>query len=179
MSLAVETAARSNCRARAVGALITSDGRLIAAGYNGTITGFTNCIDGGCPRCRAKVSSGTQLDRCICVHAEQNALLSAAQLNNGVKGGECWVTTEPCLDCTKSLIQAKVAKIYYFQPYGLPVPESQQLRDEMRQHAFEKRRIQFIEWSPDSDVLHLKERYADINARLKDYVREHNPQDGT
>ena len=90
MSLAVATAARSNCRKRAVGAIITSERRIIAAGYDGTIMGFTNCIDGGCPRCNSNAESGTRLDECICVHAEQNALLSAAQLNNGVKGRQGW-----------------------------------------------------------------------------------------
>ena len=174
MSLAVAMAARSNCRKRAVGAIITSERRIIAAGYNGTIMGFTNCFDGGCPRCNSDAPSGTLLDQCICVHAEQNALLSAAQLNNGVKGGECWVTTEPCLDCTKSLIQAKVASTYYLQPYPL-TGGSQTLRDDMRRHALDKRDIHFTLWQPDSDVLKLNDQIKEINERLAAYVAAHAP----
>ena len=87
MSLSVDTAARCNCKKTVVGAVIVRDGRLIATGYNGTIVGFPNCIDGGCARCDdPEDESGSQLDRCICVHAERNALLTAAQFTGGVKG---------------------------------------------------------------------------------------------
>src|SRR5213594_3288166 len=86
MAMAVDQAARCNCRKTPVGAIITRDDRVVSTGYNGTVAGFQNCIDGGCPRCSdPDVPSGTQLDRCICVHAEQNALLAAARF--GVRLG--------------------------------------------------------------------------------------------
>src|SRR5437879_4769268 len=134
MSMAVDQAARCNCRKTAVGALIARDDRIISTGYNGTITGFTNCIDGGCPRCEdPSVASGRELDRCICVHAEQNALLAAARFGVRVEDADCWVTTEPCLDCTKQLIQASIAEVIFWHPYVLPNPESQALRVRMRE----------------------------------------------
>jgi dCMP deaminase len=119
LSMAVDQAATCNCRKTAVGAIIARNDRIISTGYNGTIGGFKNCVDGGCPRCMDAVPSGTQLDRCICVHAEQNALLTAARFGVRVEEAECWVTTEPCLDCTKQLIQAELSKVYYWKPYAL------------------------------------------------------------
>ena len=172
LSIAVDQAARCNCRKTPVGAIIARHDRIISTGYNGTIGGFKNCVDGGCPRCMDAVPSGTQLDRCICVHAEQNALLAAARFGVRVEGAECWVTTEPCLDCTKQLIQAELGEIYYWKPYPLPNPESQNLRDEMRRHAAEKeKKTTFVAWMPDSNVLELEARYSAIRSRLEEYVR--------
>src|SRR5262245_5985599 len=131
MSMAVDQAARCNCRKTPVGAVIARDDRVISTGYNGTITGFANCIDGGCPRCSdPNVLSGTRLDRCICVHAEQNALLTAARFGVRVERAVCWVTNEPCLDCTKQLIQARLAEVRYWNAYPLQ-EDAQMLRTAM------------------------------------------------
>lgn len=168
MSMAVDQAARCNCRKTAVGAILAKDDRVVSTGYNGTIGGFKNCIDGGCPRCSDRlVVSGTQLDRCICVHAEQNALMSAARFGVGVEGAACWVTSEPCLDCTKQLIQARVKQVLYWKPYVLPNRESDRLRSQMRKHA--RKVTAFLPWSSDTDVLGLEARYAAIKARLGAY----------
>jgi dCMP deaminase len=172
MSMAIDQAARCNCRKTPVGAIIARDDRVISTGYNGTIGGFTNCIDGGCPRCE-NAPSGTRLDECICVHAEQNALLAAARFGVSVEGAECWVTTEPCLDCTKQLIQAELSEVWYWRPYTYTKEELQRLRDEMRRHAVRheaKRKTKFEKWLPDSNVLELEDRYAAIKARLEAYA---------
>lgn len=116
--------------------------------------------------------SGTQLDRCICIHAEQNALLAAARFGVGVEGAEVWVTTEPCLDCTKSLIQARVGKVIYWKEYPL-AEESQQLRAAMRRHANEV--TTFDRWRPGTDVLDLEGRYAATQQRLRDYIASRPP----
>jgi len=85
-----------------------------------------------------------------------------------VEGAACWVTTEPCLDCTKQLIQALLGEVYYWRPYPSPNPESDALRAEMRRHA--RRETKFTMWSPDSNVLDLEARYSAIKRRLDDYV---------
>jgi dCMP deaminase len=170
MSLAIDVAARSNCRKKVVGAVLVQDRRIISTGYNGTIFGYPNCFEGGCPRSDENdVASGTELDRCVCVHAEQNALLSAAALSGGVKGADCWVTHEPCLKCTKSLVQVGVAHVYYWREYKLPVQESQKLRTEMRTLA--RQRTEFKLWVPRSDVLGLDLRYKSIERPLRNYNR--------
>ena len=75
---------RSNCITRQVGAVITRDHRQLATGYNGTPPGITNCYEGGCKRCadrmEGKIKSGEALDRCVCNHAEANAIMHCAIL---------------------------------------------------------------------------------------------------
>ncbi len=118
MALAVDVASRSNCVKTHVGAILLTGDRVRAVGYNGTIEGYPDCFDGGCPRCRDEnIGRGEQLDRCVCVHAEENALISAARFGIEVEGAECYVTHEPCLSCTRLLIQAHVRLVVYLQDY--------------------------------------------------------------
>ena len=88
MLLAVATRERADCLRRHVGAILVSDQRIIATGYNGTPTGFPNCDEGGCHRCAhpEDYEAGRGYDVCICVHAEQNAVLQAARLGYSVQG---------------------------------------------------------------------------------------------
>jgi len=80
---------RSNCMTRKVGAVIVRDHRQIATGYNGTPPGIKNCFEGGCKRCQdrmdGKIESGASLDRCLCSHAEANAIMHCAILGFGKK----------------------------------------------------------------------------------------------
>ena len=109
MALAVQVATRSNCIKTHVGAIILFGDRIRTTGYNGTISGASDCFDGGCKRCADEtIRRGEQLDRCVCVHAEANALTGAARYGISVDGTECYVTHEPCLECTKLLIQAGI-----------------------------------------------------------------------
>ena len=75
---------RSNCITRQVGAVIVRDHRQLATGYNGTPPGIKNCFEGGCKRCQlrmeGKIESGASLDRCLCNHAEANAIMHCAIL---------------------------------------------------------------------------------------------------
>ncbi|KAG9299532.1 hypothetical protein G9A89_020703 [Geosiphon pyriformis] len=72
-------ARRSNCMKRKVGCVLVKDCRVIATGYNGTPRGLKNCNEGGCQRCNAAVPCGHALDTCLCLHAEENALLEAGR----------------------------------------------------------------------------------------------------
>ena len=80
---------RSNCITRQVGAVIARDHRQLATGYNGTPPGIKNCFEGGCKRCsdrmEDKIKSGEALDRCVCNHAEANAIMHCAIL--GIEAG--------------------------------------------------------------------------------------------
>ena len=78
--LASLAAQRSNCMKRRVGCVLTQNNRIISTGYNGTPRGVRNCNEGGCPRCNdAGNTSGQGLDTCLCIHAEENALLEAGR----------------------------------------------------------------------------------------------------
>jgi dCMP deaminase len=79
MHLASLAARRSNCMKRRVGCILVRDRRVIATGYNGTPRGVRNCSEGGCARCNGGAKCGTALDTCLCLHAEENALLEAGR----------------------------------------------------------------------------------------------------
>ena len=64
---------------RAVGAVIVNDSRVVATGYNGTPAGCLNCNEGGCTRCNSNTASGIGLDECICIHAEENAVIESGR----------------------------------------------------------------------------------------------------
>jgi dCMP deaminase len=72
-------AKRSNCMKRKVGCVLVKDHRVVATGYNGTPRGLINCNDGGCARCNSASPCGHGLDTCLCLHAEENALIEAGR----------------------------------------------------------------------------------------------------
>lgn len=116
MLFAVEKMRHSNCCRRKVGAVITSKtGYFITSGFNGTPDCvYPTCNDGGCERCKSKsFKPGKSYDLCICVHAEQNALMDAAYWGVPVRGGTIYTTLQPCLSCLKMLLQAGIITIYY------------------------------------------------------------------
>jgi dCMP deaminase len=119
MLLAVATRERAACLGRHVGAILVADQRIIATGYNGTPTGFPNCDEGGCHRCAhpEDYAAGRGYDVCICVHAEQNALLQAARLGYSVQGAHLYSTLRPCFGCLKEAYQAGVAAVRHLNPW--------------------------------------------------------------
>ncbi|MEC3883174.1 ComE operon protein 2 [Halobacillus litoralis] len=100
---------RSTCQRLAVGAVIVRDKRMIAGGYNGSVSGGVHCIDEGC-----YVVDG----HCVrTIHAEMNALLQCSKFGVATEGAEIYVTHFPCLHCTKAIIQAGVKAVYYSEDY--------------------------------------------------------------
>jgi dCMP deaminase len=98
------------------------DKRVIGTGYNGVPENMTNCDQGGCERCanRERFASGTGYDVCICVHAEQNALITAARFGNAVDGATVYSTMQPCFGCTKELLQANIRAVKYLHGWSYP-----------------------------------------------------------
>ncbi|MEG0258610.1 MAG: ComE operon protein 2 [Lysinibacillus sp.] len=100
---------RSTCTRLSVGATIVRDKRIIAGGYNGSITGDEHCIEEGCY---------VVDNHCVrTVHAEMNALLQCAKYGTPTKGADLYVTHFPCLPCAKSIIQAGIERVYYATDY--------------------------------------------------------------
>jgi len=130
MGLALAVRRRANCVGNRVGAVLIRDDRVIATGYNGTPQGMRNCEEGGCERCanREKYRATQGYDVCICVHAEQNALLTAARFGVAVQGAELYTTMRPCFGCTKELLQARIHAVYYLHDW--PPPDDEQLAEQ-------------------------------------------------
>jgi dCMP deaminase len=122
MNIAVAVRRRANCKGSRIGAVVVKDGRIVSTGYNGTPENMTNCIDGGCYRCanRDQFPSGTGYDLCICVHAEQNAILTAARFGISIENSVVYTTMRPCFGCTKEMLQAHVQSVYFIHDWSHP-----------------------------------------------------------
>ncbi|GAE91122.1 DCMP deaminase [Gracilibacillus boraciitolerans JCM 21714] len=92
-----------------VGATIVRDKRIIAGGYNGSVSGSVHCIDEGC-----YIIDG----HCVrTIHAEMNALLQCAKFGASTDKAEIYVTHFPCLNCCKAIIQSGIKTVYYAEDY--------------------------------------------------------------
>jgi dCMP deaminase len=122
MTIAMAVRRRADCSGNRVGAVIVQDRRIVSTGYNGTPENMPNCSEGGCYRCRERSSypPGAGYDLCICVHAEQNALLAAARFGIAVAGATIYTTMRPCFGCTKEMLQAGVLEVFYLHDWTHP-----------------------------------------------------------
>jgi dCMP deaminase len=122
MTIAELTSKRSNCLRRKVGCIIVGDNRILSLGYNGTPRGTLNCFEGGCLRCLELTRNNTgdeaghKLDLCMCLHAEENAMLFVAKKE--LQGATMYVTLMPCISCVKKILQCGLEKVYYKEEYN-------------------------------------------------------------
>eukprot|EP00741_Cyanophora_paradoxa_P009679 tig00001590_g9377.t1 len=116
MRLAELASQRSNCMKRRVGAIVVRENRVVSSGYNGTPRGCQNCNEGGCRRCNGNARAGTGLDECLCLHAEENALLEAGR--ERAAGAVLYTSLLPCLGCTKKIVQAGVREVVFSAAYA-------------------------------------------------------------
>ena len=143
MEMAQVASKRSTCMRRSVGAVIVKDKRLLATGYNGTPRGMAHCEEVGCLRTKLNVPSGKMHELCRGIHAEQNAVIQAAVHGVSVDGGTLYCTHQPCVVCTKILINAGIKKIVYANPY----PD--ELAENMMKEATE---LEIVIWTPGESV---------------------------
>ncbi len=101
-------AENSYCVRRQVGALIVKDKMIISDGYNGTPSGFENiCEDDATGRTKPYV-----------LHAEANAITKVAKSANNCEGATLYITTSPCIECAKLIIQAGIRRVVYLEQYS-------------------------------------------------------------
>lgn len=145
MEVARVTAQRATCLRRAVGCvLLDVDGFILSTGYNGVAAGQPHCnknarpvvgrpptekdlarsFPHSCPG--AFAASGTSLDSCHAIHAEQNALLRCPDVR---RIHSCYVTASPCMTCVKLLMNTSCQMIVFGEVY--PHNEAQLLWESM------------------------------------------------
>jgi dCMP deaminase len=114
MQMAEVTARRGTCIRRQVGCvLVNSRKQVLSTGYNGTARGTLHCIDSPCQG--HKFSEGQGLDVCEAIHAESNAIL---QCHNVEEIETCYSTTEPCVHCTKLLLNTGCRAVVFRNSYA-------------------------------------------------------------
>ena len=99
-------AQNSYCERRKVGALMVKDRMIISDGYNGTPMGFENVCEDENNKTKPYV-----------LHAEANAITKVAKTNQSSQGSTLYITSSPCMECAKLIIQAGVARVVYSEKY--------------------------------------------------------------
>jgi len=139
MEMAQVASKRSTCLRRSVGAVLVKNKRILATGYNGTPKGLAHCEEVGCLREQMNVPSGKMHELCRGIHAEQNAVIQAAVHGVSVDGATLYCTHQPCVVCTKILINAGIARIVYANPYP----------DELAENMMkEAKDVEIVIWEP-------------------------------
>lgn len=108
MKIAEIVSLRSTCLRHQFGCVITNDDQIISTGYNGAVRGARHCIESGCVRNKLNIPSGTRMEICEAVHAEQNALLQAGR---DKEGGTLYVNCTPCKTCSKMIINSRIKRV--------------------------------------------------------------------
>ncbi len=137
MRMAFLAASRSNCTRRKVGAVIVKDKNVLATGYNGPPSGTVHCDVVGCIRDDLDVPSGERHELCRGLHAEQNAIIQAAVHGVSIKDAVIYVTTHPCVVCSKMLMNAQIREIIYAQGYPDELSELMLLESSISKRRFE------------------------------------------
>ena len=113
---------RSTCLRRCYGAIIVKNDEIVSTGYNGAPRGRKNCMDlGYCTREAMNVPSGERYELCRSVHAEMNAIISAARRDTlgatlylagrEAKSGELLHDATSCSMCRRLIINAGIAQV--------------------------------------------------------------------
>ncbi len=108
LRMAMIWAGNSYCVRRQVGALLVKDKMIISDGYNGTPSGFENVCEDENNKTKPYV-----------LHAEANAITKVAKSNNSSEGATLCVTSSPCLECSKLIIQAGIKRVVFSEPYHM------------------------------------------------------------
>ena len=110
MSIAQQVSTRGTCNRKQVGAIIVKDKRILATGYNGSMSGAVHCdtvghqiVDNHCVRT---------------VHAEINAIVQCAKYGIGCNNATIYINTFPCWECFKATVNSGIKEIYYTDDYA-------------------------------------------------------------
>lgn len=109
LRMAAIWAENSYCERRKVGALLVKDQMIISDGYNGTPSGFENVCE-----------DENHLTKPYVLHAEANAITKVAASSNSSRGATIYVTSSPCIECAKLIIQSGIRRVVYSENYRLP-----------------------------------------------------------
>lgn len=119
LDIARAVAKRSTCRRRQYGAVIVNNDEIISTGYNGAARGVSDCLEAGyCWRENEGIPHGERYEACVAVHAEQNAIISAARSEMigstlylvGFENGVELENPLPCIICGRMIQNAGIKK---------------------------------------------------------------------
>ena len=111
MEMAFVIAKGSTCPRRQIGCILVNGlGQIVSTGYNGVPRRVPHCKEQGSTCQGHNFDTGQRTEACHAVHAEANALLQCSDVEQILA---CYVTTEPCIECVKMLMNTSCHTIYY------------------------------------------------------------------
>jgi len=122
LNIAETVIGRSTCLRRCYGAIIVKNDEIISTGYNGAPRGRKNCVDlGRCTREALNIPRGQRYEICRSVHAEANAIISAARrdmvggvlylVGKDAATGEILPDATSCAMCRRMIINAGLERV--------------------------------------------------------------------
>ena len=147
LNIAETVAGRSTCLRRCYGAILVKSDEIISTGYNGAPRGRRNCVDlNYCTREALNIPSGERYELCRSVHAEANAIISAARRDTlgatlymvcvAPETGALIPGSTSCSMCRRLIINAGIRRVV--------------IRDTARDY----RVVEVAEWVAEDDSLH-------------------------
>ena len=137
MRRAAKIAAKTQCWI-GLGCVIVKDGGILAKGFNQTLAGEEycqkfrdlhqdnshtpkcQCQNKGCYRRELNLSGGKEIEKVCSIHAESQAIASAAKKGININKSAIYVTSFPCLVCLRLIIAAGIQKIFYMNDFYKP-----------------------------------------------------------
>ncbi len=117
LKIASVVAERSTCRRHHIGAIAVRDKHILATGYNGAPSGFTDCLKLGCLRNDLNLQSAERPEICRGIHAEQNVIIQAGLHGVSLEGSTIYCTHTPCNQCAKMLVNARIKRYISYNKY--------------------------------------------------------------
>ena len=112
IGVAREVAKRATCDRGRAGCVIVKDRRILTTGYVGSPVGQPHCDDVGHLMRDTFDEHGNVTKNCVrTVHAEQNAIVQAAKFGISLEGATLYCKMEPCIWCTKMIVNAGIKRI--------------------------------------------------------------------
>ena len=108
LEMAAVWARNSYCKRRQVGAILVKGNMIISDGFNGTPSGFENICEDDNDETKPYV-----------LHAEANAITKVARSNNSSEGSTLYITSSPCVECAKLIIQAGIKRVVFSDNYRI------------------------------------------------------------
>lgn len=102
---------------RQVGSLAVKDGTVILEGYNQHFASPETSYIEGDPR--SSFNAGERIDLSLALHGEAGLIAEAAKKGISLDGASIYVTTFPCPNCARMIVNAGLKKIYYKDGYAL------------------------------------------------------------
>ena len=160
LDIAEAVGEKSTCLRRHYGAVIVKNDEIISTGYNGSPRGCINCTDDACMRNELGFAKGRGYNICGAVHAEMNAVISAARrdmigatiyiVGREVFGNQKYADPTPCLLCHRMLCNSGVDRV---------VGRVQDQNGEVRPMD--------LEITPETFMLRMQKECADLVADLE------------